>query len=91
MCMLTEPDLLSQSDHQHTAAEVAAGLCCTGTKTPDLATFAAVLQRLAHGARVPLRYFVFSDRHRARSGLLTIDRAWCACRVTAGASKVYMV
>ena len=65
------------------AVAVVAALTCgkvyrAGTKTPDLATFAAVLQRLAHGARVPLRYFVFSDRHRSRSGLLTVDRAWCA-------------
>ena len=60
------------------------GFSCTGTKTPDLATFAAVLQRLAHGARVPLRYFIFSDRHRSRSGLLTVDRAWCARRLEAG-------
>ncbi|KAK9843749.1 hypothetical protein WJX81_004878 [Elliptochloris bilobata] len=47
-----------------------------GTKTPDLATFAAVLRGLAHGMRVPLRYFVFSERHRSRSALLHVDRAW---------------
>lgn len=47
-----------------------------GQPTPDLESFARVLAALAHGQRVPLEWFSFSDRHRRRHCLLHIDRQW---------------
>jgi len=49
-----------------------------GTPMPDLAAFAAALQRLAPGARVPLRYFVFTERHRMRTAILHVASTWRA-------------
>ena len=48
-----------------------------GTPTPDLAAFAQQLARLKHGARVPLMYFLFSERHRLKTAVLHIDHRWC--------------
>ena len=47
-----------------------------GKPTPDLETFASVLRSLPHGARAPLEYFAFSDRHRRKNTLLFVDRQW---------------
>lgn len=47
-----------------------------GKPTPDLCTFASVLRGLSHGARVPLEYFTFGERHRRKSVLLHVDRQW---------------
>jgi hypothetical protein len=47
-----------------------------GKPTPDLLSFASVLRNLPHGARVPLEYLVFSDRHRKKNTLLFVDRQW---------------
>lgn len=44
--------------------------------TPDLQSFAAVLRGLAHGARVPLEYYTFSERHRRKNAILHVDRQW---------------
>jgi hypothetical protein len=46
--------------------------------TPDLDAFAAVLRRLPHGARTPLEYFTFSERHRRKNAILHVNRQWCA-------------
>ena len=51
-----------------------------GKPTPDLPAFAAVLRALPHGARVPVEFFVFSDRHRRKNTLLFVDRQWWVCR-----------
>ncbi|WIA19090.1 hypothetical protein OEZ85_003739 [Tetradesmus obliquus] len=47
-----------------------------GVPTPDLASFAAVLRGLQHGARVPLEYITFGERHRRKSAILQVDRQW---------------
>lgn len=44
-----------------------------GIATPDLITFASVLCGLAHGARVPLEYYTFSERHRRKSTILQVS------------------
>lgn len=43
-----------------------------GTATPDLVTFCSVLSSLQHGARVPLEYYTFSERHRRKSSILQV-------------------
>lgn len=43
-----------------------------GVPTPDLRTFALVLRTLQHGARVPLEYFTFGERHRRKSAILQV-------------------
>jgi hypothetical protein len=43
-----------------------------GIATPDLQTFASVLCGLAHGARAPLEYYTFSERHRRKSTILQV-------------------
>jgi hypothetical protein len=43
-----------------------------GIATPDLMTFASVLCGLAHGARAPLEYYTFSERHRRKSTILQV-------------------
>jgi hypothetical protein len=48
--------------------------------TPDLETFARVLQQQPQGAQVPVQYYTFSDRHRRRNGILHVDKTWCATR-----------
>lgn len=45
-----------------------------GTATPDLVTFCSVLSSLQHGARVPLEYYTFSERHRRKSSILQVCR-----------------
>eukprot|EP00775_Hariotina_reticulata_P006275 gene6275-6514_t len=47
-----------------------------GVPTPDLNAFALVLRSLQHGARVPLEYLTFSERHRKKSAILQVDRQW---------------
>ncbi|GFR40978.1 hypothetical protein Agub_g1643, partial [Astrephomene gubernaculifera] len=47
-----------------------------GKPTPDLLTFATVLRTLPHGARAPLEYFTFSERHRRKNAILHVDRQW---------------
>ncbi|EIE24624.1 DegP-type protease [Coccomyxa subellipsoidea C-169] len=47
-----------------------------GVRTPDLESFARQLASLAHGAQVPLQYFVFGERHHRRTAILHIDRSW---------------
>ncbi|KAF6255925.1 DegP-type protease [Scenedesmus sp. NREL 46B-D3] len=47
-----------------------------GTPTPDLHSFALVLRSLPHGARVPLEYITFGERHRRKSAILQVDRQW---------------
>ena len=47
-----------------------------GAPTPDLESFAAALRRLPHGARAPLEFFTFGERHRKRSAILQVDRQW---------------
>ncbi|KAG2499918.1 hypothetical protein HYH03_002205 [Edaphochlamys debaryana] len=47
-----------------------------GKPTPDLITFAAVLRTLPHGARAPLEYLTFSERHRRKNAILHVDRQW---------------
>ena len=49
-----------------------------GVRTPDLESFARQLASLAHGAQVPLQYFVFGERHHRRTAILHIDRSWSA-------------
>lgn len=48
----------------------------SGKPTPNLEAFAAVLRALPHGARVPLEYFTFAERHRRKNVILHIDRQW---------------
>ncbi len=48
-----------------------------GLQTPDLITFATVLRQLPHGARAPLEYLTFSERHRRKNAILHVDRQWC--------------
>eukprot|EP00983_Pelagomonas_calceolata_P108025 1159410-Pelagomonas_calceolata.AAC.4 len=48
-----------------------------GKPTPDLATFAALLRLQPHGARTPLEYYTFGERHRRKNAILHIDRQWC--------------
>lgn len=48
-----------------------------GLQTPDLLTFATVLRQLPHGARAPLEYLTFSERHRRKNAILHVDRQWC--------------
>ena len=50
-----------------------------GKPTPDLATFAALLRLQPQGARTPLEYFTFSERHRRKNAILHVDRQWCVC------------
>jgi hypothetical protein len=47
-----------------------------GVPTPDLHSFALVLRSLQHGARVPLEYITFGERHRRKSAILQV----CCCR-----------
>eukprot|EP00200_Dunaliella_tertiolecta_P008556 CAMPEP_0202391600 /NCGR_PEP_ID=MMETSP1127-20130417/91921_1 /ASSEMBLY_ACC=CAM_ASM_000462 /TAXON_ID=3047 /ORGANISM="Dunaliella tertiolecta, Strain CCMP1320" /LENGTH=1117 /DNA_ID=CAMNT_0048994043 /DNA_START=31 /DNA_END=3384 /DNA_ORIENTATION=+ len=47
-----------------------------GKPTPDLATFAALLRLQPHGARTPLEYYTFGERHRRKNAILHIDRQW---------------
>lgn len=47
-----------------------------GAPTPDLESFAGQLAGLAHGAHVPLQYYVFGERHHRRTAILHIDRCW---------------
>ncbi|GIL73118.1 hypothetical protein Vretimale_4727 [Volvox reticuliferus] len=47
-----------------------------GKPTPDLRTFATVLRTLPHGARAPLEYLTFSERHRRKNAILHVDRQW---------------
>lgn len=47
-----------------------------GVATPDLMTFASVLCGLPHGARTPLEYYTFSERHRRKSSILQV-RSCC--------------
>jgi hypothetical protein len=47
-----------------------------GVPTADLDAFALVLRSLQHGARVPLEYLTFSERHRKKSAILQVDRQW---------------
>ncbi|EFJ52115.1 trypsin family [Volvox carteri f. nagariensis] len=47
-----------------------------GKPTPDLITFATVLRTLPHGARAPLEYLTFSERHRRKNAILHVDRQW---------------
>lgn len=49
-----------------------------GAATPDLESFARQLAGLAHGAQVPLQYYVFGERHHRRTVILHIDRSWSA-------------
>lgn len=51
-----------------------------GNATPDMAAFAAALGALRHGQRVPLQYFLFSERHRQKTAILHVDHRWCALR-----------
>jgi hypothetical protein len=46
--------------------------------TPDLAVFATVLRGQPDGARVPLQYRTFGERHRLQTAVLCVDRKWCA-------------
>lgn len=48
-----------------------------GKPTPDLITFATVLRTLPHGARAPLEYLTFGERHRRKNAILHVDRQWC--------------
>jgi hypothetical protein len=43
-----------------------------GVSTPDLMTFASVLCSLPHGARTPLEYYTFSERHRRKTSILQV-------------------
>lgn len=47
-----------------------------GRPTPTLSAFREVLRGLPHGARVPLEYLTFSDRHRRKNAILHMDRQW---------------
>ncbi|PNW85316.1 hypothetical protein CHLRE_03g180650v5 [Chlamydomonas reinhardtii] len=47
-----------------------------GKPTPDLITFATVLRTLPHGARAPLEYLTFGERHRRKNAILHVDRQW---------------
>ena len=51
-----------------------------GNATPDMAAFAAALGALRHGQRVPLQYYLFSERHRQKTAILHVDHRWCALR-----------
>ena len=42
----------------------------------NIATFVQVLTRLQHGARVPIEYFTFSERHRRRTSIFYVDWQW---------------
>ena len=42
--------------------------------------FAAAYAQLQEGQKVPLQYYVFSERHRKRTALLYIHKKWCAPR-----------
>lgn len=35
-----------------------------------------VLKAQQHGARVPVQYYVFGERHRRKTGILDIDLTW---------------
>lgn len=43
---------------------------------PDLESFARVMRGLAHGARTPLEYYTFSERHRRKNVIMHMDRQW---------------
>ncbi|KAL3526974.1 hypothetical protein ACH5RR_011630 [Cinchona calisaya] len=45
-----------------------------GEDISKLEDFIAVLSKLSRGARVPLEYISYSDRHRRKSVLVTVDR-----------------
>ncbi|KAD5960906.1 hypothetical protein E3N88_12378 [Mikania micrantha] len=45
-----------------------------GEEIPHLEDFIRVLSTLSRGARVPLEYITYTDRHRRKSVLVTVDR-----------------
>eukprot|EP00879_Flechtneria_rotunda_P012429 GHRR01012979.1.p1 GENE.GHRR01012979.1~~GHRR01012979.1.p1 ORF type:complete len:795 (+),score=305.94 GHRR01012979.1:778-3162(+) len=47
-----------------------------GVATPDMQTAAKGLTMLQHGARVPLEYYTFNERHRRHTAILQVDRQW---------------
>jgi hypothetical protein len=47
-----------------------------GAPTPHIDAAAAALAALAPGARVPLQYYTFGDRHRVKTALLTVNSCW---------------
>jgi hypothetical protein len=47
-----------------------------GRPTPDLESFARVLRGHPHGSRVPVEFFVFSNRNRRKNTLMFVDRQW---------------
>jgi S1-C subfamily serine protease len=47
-----------------------------GKPTPDVAALARALRALEHGARAPLEYVTFGDRHRRKAAILQMDRQW---------------
>jgi hypothetical protein len=47
-----------------------------GTPTPDVDAAAAALAALAPGAKVPVQYYTFADRHRVKTGLLRVAAHW---------------
>lgn len=48
--------------------------------TPTVDAFAAALAPLQEGARVPLEYYTFGDRHRIKTALLNVTHRWCGER-----------
>lgn len=48
----------------------------SGQPTPDLESLARVLGTLPHGARAPVEFFVFTNRHRRKNTLMFVDRQW---------------
>jgi hypothetical protein len=55
-----------------------------GVPTQDLHSFALVLRSLQHGARVPLEYITFGERHRRKSAILQVC---CCCCMGYGVSR----
>ncbi len=51
-------------------------LSVNGEPTPTLEALAAVLQALPDGARTSASFHSLTDRHRARTAVLTVDKRW---------------
>ena len=79
MCMRTQV-YVAEPGYMLSRESVPKGAIVTqlaGAPTPNLAAFAQQLARLKHGARVPLMYFLFGERHRLKTAILHIDHRWC--------------
>jgi pro-apoptotic serine protease NMA111 len=51
-------------------------LSVNGQPTPTLEALAAVFQALPDGSRTSVTFHSLTDRHRARTGVITVDKRW---------------